>query len=372
MPDHGYGYVPADESEISLIELFQVFWDKRLLILKITGTFIFLGLLIAVLSPKEYSTSATLMPEAQSTQSRAGSLLQQYGGFLGINGGLSMGQEGSIPPQLFPNIVQGLPFQIELMNTPVQFTEYDTTVTPHVFFTKIYSPTFFSYLLDYTVGLPGKLIGLLKEEIPQKPLITKANRDSILSLSREQMETVETLRERLSVNINQETGLLTLTVEFPDPQAAAEIGKAGIFLLKEHVKQYRTEKARQNLEFAREQVREARERFEEAQNQLAEFRDSNLNLATAKAQTREQELQSEYDLAFNLYNSLSQRLEQAKLELQEETPVLTILQPVSVPLEDNTSGILILIVSGMLGAIISLGWVLVSNWWKYEKHRFNS
>ncbi|MDZ7717087.1 MAG: hypothetical protein U5J95_12840 [Balneolaceae bacterium] len=79
-------------------------------------------------------------------------------------------------------------------------------------------------------------------------------------------------------------------------------------------------------------MEEARKRFEQAQQQLAEFRDSNINLATAKAQSREQELQSQYDLTFNLYNSLSQRLEQAKLDLQEETPVLTVLQPVSVPL----------------------------------------
>ena len=159
---------------------------------------------------------------------------------------------------------------------------------------------------------------------------------------------MNTLQQRLSISVDQETGVLTLTSSFPDPHAAAEIGQVGINLLKENVKEYRNQKARQNLGFVQEQVQEAKKRFEGAQSRLAEFRDSNVNLATAKAQTREQELQSQYDLAFNLYNSLLQRQEQAKLDLQEETPVLSVLQPITVPLNDDTSGFLILIVSGML------------------------
>nr|WP_255233429.1 Wzz/FepE/Etk N-terminal domain-containing protein [Aliifodinibius salipaludis] len=357
---------------MDLIELAQTFWDAREKIVKITGAFLVLGLLIALFSPKEYSTEATLMPETQSAQSGASGLLQQYGGMLGISGSqLSGGQEGSIPPQLYPNIVQSLPYQVELMNTEVYFSEYDTTATVHDFFSGIHSPSVLGYARQFTIGLPGQIIGLFKaEEQDVSPLPKKVDRDSVLKLNREQMETVKILRERLSISVDQETGILTLTSEFPDPQAAAEIGRVGINLLKESVKEYRTQKARQNLEFVREQVEEVRKRFEEAQQQLAEFRDSNLNLATAKAQSREQELQSRYDLTFNLYNSLSQREEQAKLDLQEETPVLSVLQPVSVPLEDNTSGLLILIVSGMLGGIISLGWVLVSSWWKQEKVRF--
>lgn len=333
-----------------------------------------LGLLIAFLAPKEYSTSATMMPEMQSQQSGASGLLQQYGGMLGISGSqlTGGGQEGSIPPQLYPNIVQSLPYQVELMNTEVYFAEYDTTATVHEFFSEIHSPfSLMGFLKGYTIDLPGKIIGLFKDEEEQdRPLPQKVDREAVLSLSKEQMETVKTLQQRLSVSVDQETGVLTLTSEFPDPRAAAEIGKTGINLLKENVEEYRTQKARQNLEFVQEQVEEARKRFEEAQNRLAEFRDSNINLATAKAQTREQELQSQYDLAFNLYNSLSQRLEQAKLDLQEETPVLSVLQPVSVPLNDNTSGLLILIVSGMLGGIISLGWVLVENWLKQNRFSF--
>jgi uncharacterized protein involved in exopolysaccharide biosynthesis len=164
--------------------------------------------------------------------------------------------------------------------------------------------------------------------------------------------------------------VLTFSGTFPDPKAAAKISQIGIKLLKENVKEYRTQKAKRNLEFVKEQVQEAKKRFEKAQNRLAEFRDSNINLATAKAQTREQELQSQYDLAFNLYNSLSQRLEQAKLKLQEETPVLSVIQPISVPLESSAPNrLLILIVFGMLGGIVAVSWIFCKDWWERDKEK---
>ena len=323
-----------------------------------------LGLLIALFSPDEFSTSATLMPEAESTQSTAGSLLNRYGGLLGISGGVNGSAEGTIPPQLYPNVVQSLPFQIELMNTPVHFADVDTTVTPHVFFTEVKSPSVLGYAKRFTIGLPGQIIKLFKGDQPEdEAVITKVDRDSVLHLSKEQMETVKTMRQRLTVSVDQETGVITLNSEFPDPQATAEIGQAGIVLLKEYMRDYRTRKANQDLEFVQGQVAEAKKDFEQAQQNLAEFQDSNLNLATAKAETRRQELQSQYDLAFNLYNSLNKHLQQAKMQVQEQTPVFSVLQPVSVPLKDNTSGLLILVVSGILGGIIALGWVLVKSWW---------
>lgn len=357
------------EEEIDLIELVQTVWDARFKIARIIGIFLFLGLLVAVLSPVEYETEAILMPETQA-QSQVGGILQQYGGLLGLGDAGSMGQGGAITPQLYPNIVQSIPYQVELMNKPVYFSEYDTTVTPHQFYTEIFSPSIFGYIRRFTIGLPGQIMQLFRQETQlETPLVTRVDRDSILSLSKEQMETIKTMRERMNV-ISGEQGLLNFSIEFPDPQAASEIGQAGLELLKAYVHEYRTQKAMEDLEFVREQTEEARKRFEEAQNRLAEFRDSNVNIATAKAKTREQELQSQYDLAFDMYNSLNQRLEQAKLTVQEDAPVFSVLQPITVPLEKSSPRrLLILVMSGVLGVIMSLGWTLVQPWWNRIRER---
>ncbi len=45
----------------------------------------------------------------------------------------------------------------------------------------------------------------------------------------------------------------------------------------------------------------------------------------------EQRLQSEYELAFTLYNTLARRLQEAKIQVQEETPVFRVHEPAIVP-----------------------------------------
>lgn len=364
-PLQEYRLVPVEEwderedgeNEIDLIELAKYIWDNRSTIYKFTAVGVVLGLAVALLSPKEYKSGATLMPEVQSTESGASRLLQQYGGLLGMSGSADLGGGGMIPPQLYPQMVQSLPFQLELLNTEMEFPRFETTATVYTFFDEVYTPSVLSYAKEYTIGLPGKLIGLLKEEEAPRPLPMGFETDSVISVTKEQMQLIDNMRERVSVSLNEETGVINLSVTMPDPDAAAQLAQKSIGLMREYVVNYRTRKAEEDLVYAREQMEGAKAEFEATQNKLAEFRDSNVNLSSARAQTQLQRLQSEYDLAFNVYNSLAQQVEQAKLKVQEQTPVVSVLQPVQVPVDDETSGALILIVLMMLSGIASIGWI---------------
>lgn len=366
-PLQEYRLVPVEEStsrdegeiEIDLIELAKHIWGTRSTIYKFVAVGVILGLAVAFLSPKEYQSGATLIPEMPSSQNGASSLLQQYGGLLGMSGSADLGSEGMIPPQLYPQIVQSLPFQLELLNQEVRFEEFDTTATVYTFFDEINTPSLFSYLTGYTIGLPGKIIGMFREKTPKMGLPRGFEADSIISVSKNQMEIIENMRGRVSASLSEETGVINLTVEMPDPNAAAQVAKTSIELIKEYVTQYRTRKAQEDLKFSQDQLESAEDRFREAQDRLAEFRDANINLSTARAQTQQQRLQSEYDLTFNVYNSMAQQVEQAKLKVQEQTPVVSVLQPVQVPVDDTTNGAMILIIFVAVSLIISLGWIVI-------------
>jgi capsule polysaccharide export protein KpsE/RkpR len=172
------------------------------------------------------------------------------------------------------------------------------------------------------------------------------------------MEIINNLRDRVSVSLNEESGVINLTTTMPDPQASAQVARFSIGLIREYVTDYRTRKAEQDLIFARRQMESAREEFEAVQDRLAEFRDSNINLSTARAQTQEQRLQSEYDLAFNVYNTVAQQVEQAKLKVQEQTPVVSVLQPVHVPVDDETSGFKVLFLFTFLIMMIGIALIV--------------
>jgi uncharacterized protein involved in exopolysaccharide biosynthesis len=356
--DYGYQY---DEDEIDLFELAKTIWSKRMFIVKVVALGAVIGVIAALLSPKEYKSAATLMPE-YSTESQGGasSLLRQYGGLLGVSGGSYTNNSNAIRVDLYPNIVQSTNFQLKLMDQPFYFSDINQEATLFDYYTELNSPGVLGVIKSYTIGLPGKILGAI---LPKKELMTtvpgEASESMVLNLSKEEFEVISTLRQKITASLDEESGIVSVSVTLPDNVAAAAVTEYTIKELTEYLTEYRTEKVLRDLTFVEEQLATAEARFEEAQLTLAEFRDSNQGMLSARAQTEEQRLNSEYQIAFNLYNGLTQQYEEAKLKVQEETPVFKTLEAVQVPLQDETSGAMILIVFIMLSGIGSIGWIFV-------------
>ena len=356
--DYGYQY---DEDEIDLLELAKTIWSKRMFIIKVVALGAVIGVFAALLSPKEYKSTATLMPE-YSTESQGGasSLLRQYGGLLGVSGGSYASNSNAIRVDLYPNIVQSTNFQLKLMDQPFYFSDINQEATLFDYYTELNSPGILGLLAEYTIGLPGKILGAI---LPKKELMTtvpgESNESMVLNLSKEEFEVISILRQKITASLDEESGIVSVSVTLPDNVAAAAVTEYTIKELTEYLTEYRTEKVLRDLTFVEEQLATAEARFEEAQLTLAEFRDSNQGMLSARAQTEEQRLNSEYQIAFNLYNGLTQQYEEAKLKVQEETPMFKTLEAVQVPLEDETSGAMILIVFIMLSGIGSIGWIFV-------------
>ena len=356
--DYRYQY---DEDEIDLLELAKTIWNERMFIIKVVALGGLVGILAALLSPKEYKSTATLMPE-YSTESQGGasSLLRQYGGLIGMSGGSYASNSNAIRVDLYPNIVRSTNFQLKLMNQSFYFSDIDAEATLFDYYTKMNSPGVLGILAEYTIGLPGKILGAI---LPKKELMTsvlgETKESMVLNLSKDEVAIINTLRQKITASLDDESGIVSVTVTLSDNVAAAAVTEYTITELTDYLTEYRTEKVLRDLTFVEEQLATAEARFEEAQLTLAEFRDSNQGTLSAKAQTEEQRLNSEYQIAFNLYNGLTQQYEEAKLKVQEETPVFKTLEAVQVPLEDETSGSMILLVFIMLSGIGSIGWIFV-------------
>ena len=246
------------------------------------------------------------------------------------------------------------------MDQPFYFSDIDAEATLFDYYTELNSPGVLGILAEYTIGLPGKILGAI---LPKKELMTtvpgEAKESMVLNLSKDEVAVINTLRQKITASLDEESGIVSVSVTLPDNVAAAAVTEYTITELTEYLTEYRTEKVLRDLTFVEEQLATAEARFEEAQLTLAEFRDSNQGTLSAKAQTEEQRLNSEYQIAFNLYNGLTQQYEEAKLKVQEETPVFKTLEAVQVPLEDETSGAMILLVFIMLSGIGSIGWIFV-------------
>jgi uncharacterized protein involved in exopolysaccharide biosynthesis len=125
------------------------------------------------------------------------------------------------------------------------------------------------------------------------------------------------------------------------------------------------QKVQADLDFIEERYVELKTDFEDKQEVLAAFQDSHRNLSSALARTQESRLQNEYTLAFSIYSELARQREQARIKVKEDTPVFTIVEPVTVPIEKAApKRVMIMVMSLFLGIFAGAGWVLMRDYFK--------
>ena len=342
------------DDSIDIIALLQSIWTGKKLILKTVLVFMILGLFIAVLSQNEYTASTTIVP--QSSSEKAGGSLGGIAALAGINLG-SVGQQSSISPTLYPQILTNISFQKELLETLITIEGQDNKITYKEYYTNVYSPSVLSSIKKYTIGLPGVLIGLLKSDKTSNE--KSKNNDSLPQITEDDKELIELLLEQLSMEVNDKYGYISLSTTMPEARAAAELTQKTQELLEQYVIDFKIEKSSSELDFIKNRYQEKEQEFQKIQQKLAVYTDRNQNVNSARAKMELMLLQSEYDLAYGVYSELAKQLETQELKVKEDTPIFTILQPVFVPLEKTgPKKSLILIIYTFLGFVLSIGYLI--------------
>jgi len=342
------------EDSIDIIALLQSIWTGKKLILKTVLVFMILGLFIAVFSQNEYTASTTIVP--QSSSEKPGGSIGGLAALAGINLG-SVGQQSSISPTLYPQILTNISFQKELLETLITIEGQDNKITYKEYYTNVYSPSVLSSIKKYTIGLPGVLIGLLKSDEISKE--ESKNNDYLPQITQDDKKLIGLLLEQLSMEVNDKDGYIGLSTTMPEARAAAELTQKAQELLEQYVIDFKIEKSSSELDFIKNRYQEKEQEFQKIQQKLALYTDRNQNVNSARAKMELMLLQSEYDLAYGVYSELAKQLETQELKVKEDTPIFTILQPVFVPLEKTgPKRSLILIIYTFLGFVLSIGYLL--------------
>lgn len=345
------------DDEIDLVELVRVFWSKRKFLIKLTSVFFLSGVLIAFTTPNSYRTSCTLIPEAMNSQSPISGSLGGLASLAGIDLGGVTGEGATINPGLYRSIAQSTPFLYDLMYQEFYFNDLNSRITLYDYYFDHYKLSIFQRILLS----PVHLISFFKSS--EEGLKSVSKEDSpIVSLTKDEKIIGENLAGAILVTMDWELNVVTIEVEMQDPVVAAEVAEFTRKYITNYVIDYSLTKSNKQLEFVEKQYISSQKDFELVQLMLANFRDRNKNINTAKAQSELEKLQSEYNLAFNIYNQLAQQREQIKLQRNENTPVFTVLEPVKIPVEKSSpKRVLILVLFTFVGIITSVGLVTVKS-----------
>lgn len=284
-----------------------------------------LGVLYAFSKPDMYTAQVTVMPELQIKGAGGLGNLSSLAGLAGVNLDNISSSQDAIRPDLYPNVLQSVPFALELLKKPVYSPQMGSTMTLQAFIER-----------NNNEGFVNRLFNVLSSSSDaEENKLDPKNFSQAIQVTKKQDRLIKSVQTSVAAAYDKKTSIIAITVVEQDPVVAATIARMSLEYLTNYVTIYRTEKARQQVDFLIQRVSEVQSRYRTAEYALSAYRDRNRNLFLNTAKIDEQRLQADYLLAQSVYTDLSKQLEQAKIKVQQETPVFKTLEPPQIPLKKS-------------------------------------
>lgn len=336
--------IDEDEIEIRLSDIIQFLKDSRWAVLRWTVVSLIIGTLYSITKPNEFTGTVRVMPELRGSAGTGGlGDLKSLAGLAGVNLDNSNASE-AIRPDLYPDIIQSLPFALHLLRQPVTTTDTDSVQTLQTYLIKQANSGFLSQINQAIFGQ-----GVDKNTVlPKRGILA-------MQMTSQQEGLSKQINQRVTAIIDKKSGIVIITGKMPDPIVAATVARQTLDYLTNYVTSYRTGKSRHQVQFLSQQVRVAQQRYQESEAALSSYRDRNRSLFLNTAKIEEQRLQANYLLAQTVYNDLSKQLEQARIKVQEEVPVFQVLEQAHVPLHKSEPNRTIIVISfTIFGTLLGL------------------
>lgn len=358
-----------DDEGIDIMELVKQLWNGRKTVIIWTCAFIVLGLVAALTMKRTYTVSTVMVPQVNSSKSSSLSSLASLAGFdLGTSVG---GAE--LSPLIYPQIVSSIPFRKELMYTPLHYSKSDTAVSMFIYNTEVLKPTVFGTIKKYTIGLPGVILSAIRPKkepivLPSDAVGTDAPKPVLLT--EDEVKIIKVIAENVNLAVDKKEGYITLNVTGSEPIQTAELAMKAQQLLQEEITRFRIEKSQSELDYIQARYDEIKKEAETYQEQLAKVTDRSQNTTLTRDKIELNRIQNKFNNANSIYMELAKQLEQAKMQVKKDTPVFTIIQPVTVPTQASNSRAKTLVVWTFFGFVLGCGWVLGKNYWPKLKETF--
>lgn len=354
-----------DEQEIDIMELISKLWKKRSMIIKwcIVGAVI--GLVVGFSIPKTYKAGVVLVPEVQQKTSSG---VSSIASMMGVNLNNSV---DAISAEMFPDIVHSTAFIYELFDLPVTFERKDSVLTvPLVEYMKEYQKSpWWSAVIKFPFKVLGWCIDLVTpgdEEEEDTNAVLNVN-----NLPKKERGVVKYFAENIMVSVDKKSLKTQMTLELQDPLVVATVMEAVTENLQDYISNYRTSKARQDVENLEVICAQRKADYYKAQQEYASYIDANKNVILQSANAERERLQQEMNLAYQVYSQVASNLEGARIQAEQAKPVFVILENVTVPIRKYApSKAKILVLFTFLAGFFISAWILFGEefWNKFRNN----
>ena len=320
--------IPHEESSIDFKKIFQDLLMYKKLYYKVLGITAVFAVIYTLSLPNYYKVTVKLSPELNSRRST--NSLSSMASMFGINlQGAAGNTTEALFPTLYPDLMNSVAFHTTLFDIPVHRDKEDSVMTYYDYLAKGQKKTWWSEAIGATTKAIFSLF--LKEK--KEPAKVDPFR-----LTKKQAAIVKSMEKRIVCDVDKKTMMITIEVTDQDPLICATMADSVQQRLQDFITDYRTKKARNDLEFSRKAYDEARERYEQARRRYANYADANMRVFLESYRTEQSKLSQELSIQSQVYTQASAQLQQAELDVQKDTPAFAVLEPATVPVKKAGPG----------------------------------
>ena len=316
-----------EESSIDFVKIFKDLLKHKRLYFKVLPIAFILSAIYALSLPNYYNCTVKLSPEMSGKSSSAGSLASLASSF-GVNLGSALGNATeALFPTLYPDLMNSVDFKTSLFPVPVTIEgdkdkgEQDRTMS------------YYDYLADnqkapWWSSAKKALFSIFSSEKENK-----LEKVDPFRLTKEQADIVKAIDKNIVCDVDKKTMVITINVTDQNAVIAANMADTVKTRLQNFITDYRTSKARVDLEYNKKIAAETKARYEKARQKYAEFSDANQDVILETVRQRQTELENEMQLQYNAYTQVAAQLLAAEAKVQQDTPAFTTLQSATVPVK---------------------------------------
>jgi len=316
--------VSVESDELSLVSVVNFCLSYRRLIVGLAAGACLATTLVVLLRSRTYTALASFMPQSRSATASLSGIAAQLGLVVPTAGG-----EGFDNAALYPDLLESRAILDSIL--PQRITISADT---------------------------GMVDGTLEQLLRVRGRDEPGRREAA----------VARLRSMISARVVSRTGVVEFTVRAPQAALAKLISEKLLAQVSRFNLGTRQSRAAAERRFVERRLEEARTELRGAENRLQAFLQRNRQyLFSPELRFEQERLAREVAVQQEVYTTLAQAYEQARIEEVRDTPVLTVIERPIAPVRADRRHLVTLamfatIVGAILGVLVGLGRFLVRGW----------
>ena len=329
----------SDNKELEVSDLrliFQKIWQRKILFVKVLPIVFVLSCLYIICIPRTYTSDTKMAPEMENSMSGGtlGSIASSFGIDLG-----DMQTTDAITPLLYPDLMEDNKFVCDLFNIQVESQDGEIKTSYYEYLKKHQKYPWWNKLLA-----PIKKLFAPKEDSAVK----KSKQLNPYLLSRNDNAIIEKIRQDITLNTDKQTGVITINTKAQDALICKTLADSVRTKLQSFITDYRTSKARIDLDYYKKLMEEAKASYERARRLYGSYADANSEVVLESYRAKQNDLENDMQLKYNNYTAMVTQYQAAKAKVQERTPAFTMIKGASVPIKPTGPKRMVFVIGMMM------------------------